>query len=230
MLLILTAAQAQEAHLVKNINLSDSSNPQFLTDVNGTLYFSATDGVHGTELWKSDGTSAGTVIVEDINPGIGESNPENLTRVDGTLYFSATNAVNGTELWTLGSNPTNTTTEDEKNGGCFIATADNVWFSTHDMKAVRKSKESVLFTASGSQALAQPHHAPPSVMADFVTTCSFVRTVLPLSLVLTSFGILIWFTIVRGKSDPVSNHQESKGRGAYRLFHNSIRGKIPGKH
>src|SRR5512139_2500599 len=201
--------------MVKNINLAGSSNPQFLTDVNGTLYFSATDAVNGTELWKSDGTSAGTVMVKDINPGIGDSNPENLTDVNGTLYFSAADAVNGTELWTLGSNTTNPTNEDEQHKGCFIVTAGNAWFSTHDIKPLRKSRKSVLFTVSGSKAIAQPCHAWSSVMADFIDTCNFVRTVLSLSLLLTSFGILICFTIVRrGKADPVSNHQERKGRGA----------------
>jgi ELWxxDGT repeat protein len=99
MLLVLRAAQAQEAHLVKDINLSGSSNPQFLTDVNGTLYFSATDALHGTELWKSDGTADGTVMVKDINPGIEGSNPENLVQVSGVLYFSAPDALHGTELW-----------------------------------------------------------------------------------------------------------------------------------
>jgi ELWxxDGT repeat protein len=29
----------------------------------------ATDGVSGTELWKSDGTAAGTVLVKDIRAG-----------------------------------------------------------------------------------------------------------------------------------------------------------------
>jgi len=40
-----------------------------LLNLNGTLYFTASNGTSGTELWKSNGTSAGTVMVLDINPG-----------------------------------------------------------------------------------------------------------------------------------------------------------------
>src|SRR4051812_33297307 len=43
--------------------------PGALTDVNGTLYFVHSDGAHGTELWKSDGTAAGTAMVKDLRPG-----------------------------------------------------------------------------------------------------------------------------------------------------------------
>ena len=50
-----------------NDNFGDvaSSNPANLTEFNGALYFSATDG-NGTELWKSDGTELGTLKVKDI--------------------------------------------------------------------------------------------------------------------------------------------------------------------
>jgi len=62
----------------------NSSRPRDLTDVNGTLFFSASG-----ELWKSDGTEAGTVRVKDINPGANPSYPTRMTNVDGTLYFIA---------------------------------------------------------------------------------------------------------------------------------------------
>src|SRR5262249_7110133 len=45
----------------------NSSNPGSLTNVNGTLFFSANGGYSGVELWKSDGTEAGTVQVKEIN-------------------------------------------------------------------------------------------------------------------------------------------------------------------
>ena len=70
-----------------------------LTNVNGAFYFEANDGTHGVELWKSDGTAAGTVMVKDIDPGSGNSKPEDLTNVNGELYFVASDGAHGNELW-----------------------------------------------------------------------------------------------------------------------------------
>src|SRR5437773_10734496 len=56
-----------------------SSNVDSLTNINGTVFFTATgaaDGVAlGNELWKSNNTAAGTVLVKDIYPGGAGSSP-----------------------------------------------------------------------------------------------------------------------------------------------------------
>src|SRR5947209_4656160 len=71
--------------------------------MNGVLYFTADDNDHGSgagyELFRSDGTAAGTYMVKDINPGAGSSMPANLTNVNGTLFFTANDGVHGAELF-----------------------------------------------------------------------------------------------------------------------------------
>jgi len=86
--------------MLANINpLGLNSNPHNFTSVGATFFFTATDGTNGYELWKSDGTTAGTVIVKDILTGPNDSNPRSLTNVNGILYFSANDGINGDELW-----------------------------------------------------------------------------------------------------------------------------------
>jgi ELWxxDGT repeat protein len=70
----------------------------YLTADGGSVYFVSTDGTNGYELWKSDGSAAGTMMVKDIYVG-GNSFPSDLTVVNGVVYFSATDATRGTELW-----------------------------------------------------------------------------------------------------------------------------------
>jgi ELWxxDGT repeat protein len=88
--------------LVKDILAgAGSAYPTSLYNVNGTLYFTANDGVHGAELWKSDGTAAGTVLAKDINGRTYSSDPNSLIDVAGILYFVANNGVDGQELWKI---------------------------------------------------------------------------------------------------------------------------------
>ncbi|HEX7448432.1 MAG TPA: ELWxxDGT repeat protein, partial [Pirellulales bacterium] len=102
--------------MVKDINPGGSSYPASFTNVNGTLFFSASEGASGVELWKSDGTATGTTLVKDIYPGstavyyqwsyggwwsdvLNSSSPRYLTNAYGTLFFTANDGTHGRELW-----------------------------------------------------------------------------------------------------------------------------------
>ncbi len=68
-----------------------------LESIGDILYFKANDGNSGYELYKSDGTTNGTVMVKDINSN-GDSYPEKLTNINGVLYFIADDG-SGKSLW-----------------------------------------------------------------------------------------------------------------------------------
>jgi ELWxxDGT repeat protein len=78
----------------------DSSRPENLIVAGGALYFTAYDGVHGRELWTSDGTAAGTHLAQDIAPE-GSASPRNLTVAGDHLYFTADDGLTGREVWSL---------------------------------------------------------------------------------------------------------------------------------
>jgi ELWxxDGT repeat protein len=66
---------------------------------NGAAYFVGFDPADGVEVWKSDGTGVGTLLVKDINVGGGSSFPSEFTIFNNWLYFSADDGVNGREVW-----------------------------------------------------------------------------------------------------------------------------------
>jgi ELWxxDGT repeat protein len=104
--------------LVKDIVIgAGGSNPTNFVNVNGTLFFTANDGMNGTELWQSDGTATGTTLVKDIRNGSSGSDPSLLTNVNGTLFFRANNGLNGYELWQSDGTSAGTTLVNDINSG-----------------------------------------------------------------------------------------------------------------
>lgn len=63
------------------------------------LFFIGTDATHGRELWRTNGTTTSTRMVEDINPGTGSSFTDRFTSRAGIAYFVAYEPVHGYELW-----------------------------------------------------------------------------------------------------------------------------------
>jgi len=64
-------------------------------------YLSQDDLVTGRELWKSDGSANGTVLVKDIFPGGVSSAPSKLTAGanPGEVFFVVNDPIAGNELW-----------------------------------------------------------------------------------------------------------------------------------
>ena len=101
LLLVSSTLFSQIPKLTRDINNGYvSSNPSNYYAAGNVLYFSASGSTKlGAELWKTDGTPQGTVMVKDINPGTASSSPANFCKVGNSVFFSATNALNGLELW-----------------------------------------------------------------------------------------------------------------------------------
>ena len=91
-----------DAVRVRDINPGASgSNAASLTAAGDRLYFSANNGVNGDELWTTTGTTATTVMVDDLNT-TGSSSPDRLVWADGSLWFAANvDSDSGMELLKL---------------------------------------------------------------------------------------------------------------------------------
>ena len=91
-------------------NLNTSSHPNKFIEFNERLYFTANNGYgkNGHELWVTDGTTEGTQLFKDINPGSNSSGVDDLTIFNNQLYFVATDDEYGRELWVTDGTPQGT--------------------------------------------------------------------------------------------------------------------------
>jgi ELWxxDGT repeat protein len=141
---------------------SAATNGIIFKEFNNEVYFAANDGISGTEIWKTNGTAAGTVLVKDIS----FSNNSSMTafretvEYNGKLYFSAKDETHGNELWqtdgtnsgttlvadlyegTTGSNPTPLLTF---NGNFYFRTygdfEDKLWYCGDGSSAIQSTTE-----------------------------------------------------------------------------------------
>lgn len=133
LLAVLPAPPSTAAAVVPVDMLGDISTravgegPSRLTAVGSTIFFLQSTPGMGEELWKTDGTGPGTVLVKDIRPGEASSDADSLTAINGMLYFRADDGEHGTELWKSDGSPAGTVmVKDVKDGYQASSWADGI--------------------------------------------------------------------------------------------------------
>ena len=116
--------------------------------------FSATDVAHGREVWRTDGTAAGTYLIKDIRPGITGSSPSLFTRMGDVAFFRATTGEHGQELWRTDGTPEGTYLVKDIHAGAtssslaeFVVVGDALFF-----RASTLSEGSELWRSDGTEA------------------------------------------------------------------------------
>ena len=84
--------------------------PQFVAQLpSGKWFFTANDGTTGRELWITDGTPVGTMLLKDIYPSTTSGLNNFQSRLVGNLlYFVADDGLSGAELWVSNGTPAGT--------------------------------------------------------------------------------------------------------------------------
>ncbi len=127
------------AVLLKIINNTPASSyPDFLASVGETLFFFAVDGIHGNELWRSNGTAGDAVLVKDINAGPAGSLAAYPapTVLDDTLFFVANDGVHGNELWRSDGSGTGTSLVKDIDPGPANGLADLYSYSGRELSVL----------------------------------------------------------------------------------------------
>ncbi|MDR6159238.1 ELWxxDGT repeat protein [Chryseobacterium sp. SLBN-27] len=89
-----------------------------LQESNGNVFFFGSNSIYGKELWKTDGTIAGTTIVKDINPGSNSSIiNEKMYKFNNKIIFTATANNFNLELWSTDGTNSNTVSFYPLNNG-----------------------------------------------------------------------------------------------------------------
>ncbi|MFO1055156.1 MAG: hypothetical protein U1F36_23305 [Planctomycetota bacterium] len=101
-LLLSGAMRAQNAHLLLDSYPGIGSSMREWGVASSTRYgevlLAMSDQVHGMELWRSDGTAAGTRMVRELTPGSAESNITYLTTMADGVWFSLVRPI-GDQIW-----------------------------------------------------------------------------------------------------------------------------------
>lgn len=119
-------AQATPLTAVDNGSTTYHSSSHDLVVADGLVMFAASDGVHGDELWATDGTPGGTRMVKDINPGSSDSTPYSMLLLNGVVLFLADDGVHGRELWVTDGTEAGTRMLKDIHPGARSSSSDNL--------------------------------------------------------------------------------------------------------
>ncbi|HVC96995.1 MAG TPA: DUF4214 domain-containing protein [Pirellulales bacterium] len=148
----------------------NSSSPTGLTNVNGTLFFTAHDGTHGEQLWTSDGTPGGTRMLSNVTDGVA---PGVVADLGGEVYFAGN--IGG--LWKYdASGVVQVTATPDFTLSDFVVSSGTLYFTARltDLTASElwKSQGHANDTSAVTDASGKPVGAPASngVAPVFLTT------------------------------------------------------------
>ncbi|MEL6132931.1 MAG: ELWxxDGT repeat protein [Bacteroidota bacterium] len=128
------------ASLIANINPTGSCECQKFEKINNTVFFVATNGTSGRELFVYDGVTTPSLIL-DIQPGLGSSDPDYFAEAtSNSLIFTADDGVNGREPWITDGTP----------GGTFLLKDINPSGSSHANKFTRIGSNIYFFADDGT--------------------------------------------------------------------------------
>jgi ELWxxDGT repeat protein len=97
----LTRVDASGVASIIDLTPGPASGAASLTSIDGYAYFAGSTTGNDFELWRSDGTPAGTVLVKDINPGATTGIDPQLADIlqVGTRMVFAADDGSGVKLW-----------------------------------------------------------------------------------------------------------------------------------